>query len=350
MPVSVPMLDIHTVGAGGGSIAHFDAAGFLHVGPESAGSNPGPICYGRGQQPTVSDANLILGRLRAEHFLGGEMRLQEERARHYMELARGGMKSVEAFAAGIVSLAETAMEQAIRVISVERGYDPREFVLVAFGGAGPLHACALAKVLHIPRVLIPALPGALSAVGILLADTIRDYSRTVMLQAHEDVEKRLRELELLGVEELGADGVSAQVRRSLDLRYVGQGYEINVPAGVNAIHDFHLAHRKRYGYADESRPVEIVNVRVRMIVRAEPAAFPRYEFSEGNGKQALLESAPVFFGEQILDTSIYKRDALRAAEKFGGPAIVVEYSATTVIPPGCTAAVDAYKNLVIEVA
>ncbi len=350
MPVGIPMLEIHTVGAGGGSIARLDGAGFLQVGPESAGSNPGPICYGRGTQPTVSDANLILGRLRAEHFLGGEMQLQQERAARYMEMARGAMNSVDAFAAGIISLAETAMEQAIRVISVERGYDPREFVLVAFGGAGPLHACALAKALHIPRVLIPALPGALSAVGILIADTIRDYSRTVMLQADDDVERYLRELELLGMEELGPDAARAEARRSLDIRYVGQGYELNVPAGVNAIHDFHRAHRKRYGYADESRPVEIVNARVRMIVKAEAVAFPRYELRDGDGKQALLESASVFFAGDRSETAIYRREALQSGDKFDGPAIVAEYSATTVIPPGCTVAVDVYKNLVVEVA
>jgi N-methylhydantoinase A len=350
MPVSIPMLDIHTVGSGGGSIACFDGAGFLHVGPESAGSHPGPICYGHGVRPTVSDANLILGRLRAEHFLGGEVRLEEQRTRHYMELSRGPTKSIEAFAVGIVMLAETAMEQAIRVISVERGYDPREFALVAFGGTGPLHACALAKALHIPRVLIPAFPGALSAIGILLADTIRDYSRTVMLPPHADVEKHLRELELLGAQELGSEAASAETRRSLDLRYVGQGYELNVPAGVNAVPDFHQAHRKRYGYADESRPVEIVNVRVRMIVKAGPVTFPQYELVEGDGSQALVESGRVFFNEQSLETAIYDRDRLRAGDKFGGPAIVVEYSATTVIPPACAVTVDGYRNLVIEVA
>lgn len=350
MPVSVPMLDIHTVGAGGGSIASFDGAGLLRVGPESAGSNPGPICYGRGDQPTVSDANLILGRLRADHFLGGEARLQEECARQYMEKARRTIKSVEAFAAGIIALAETAMEQAIRIISVERGYDPREFALVAFGGAGPLHACALAKALHIPRVLIPAMPGALSAIGILLADTIRDYSRTVMLGSNDDVERHLREVESLGVQELGDEGACAEVRRTLDLRYAGQGYELNVPAGANAIRDFHEAHRKRYGYADESRPVEIVNARVRLIVKADPVTFPRNEVQFGDGKQALLEAALVFFDEQRMETAIYKRDELHAGDRVNGPAIVVEYSATTLVPPGCTASVDAYKNLVIEVA
>ena len=197
MPISVPMLDIHTIGAGGGSLARFDKAGILHVGPESAGANPGPICYGRGTQPTVSDANLILGRLHPEHFLDGKVRLDCDRARLYMEKARAEMSTVEEFSDGIVLLAEAAMERAIRVISVERGYDPREFTLVAFGGAGPLHACALAKALQMPRVLIPACPGALSALGILLADTVRDYSKTVMLKSGADLRPHFGELEEL---------------------------------------------------------------------------------------------------------------------------------------------------------
>ena len=201
------MLDIHTIGAGGGSLARFDKAGILHVGPESAGANPGPICYGRGTQPTVSDANLILGRLHPEHFLDGKVRLDCDRARLYMEKARADMATVEEFSDGIVLLAEAAMERAIRVISVERGYDPREFTLVAFGGAGPLHACALAKALQIPRVLIPACPGALSALGILLADTVRDYSKTVMLKSDADLGPSFRELEELA-------GIVRSVRRN----------------------------------------------------------------------------------------------------------------------------------------
>ncbi len=183
VPIGVPMLDIHTAGAGGGSLARFDAGGMLRVGPESAGASPGPICFGRGEQVTVTDANLILGRLDSESFLGGAVSLDRERALAYMEKARGSIASVEEFAAGILRLVETSMEKAIRVISVERGYDPRDFTLVAFGGGGPLHACSLAHALRIPRVLVPALPGALSAVGILLADAVRDYSRTVMLCA-----------------------------------------------------------------------------------------------------------------------------------------------------------------------
>ena len=177
----VPMLDIHTAGAGGGSIARFAAGGMLSVGPESAGTDPGPICFGRGNLPTVTDANFLLGRMDAESFLAGDVKLDRDRAVNLKETKRGALATVEEFAEGILRVVETEMEKAIRVISVERGHDPRSFTLVAFGGGGPLHACALARALRISRVLVPTLPGALSAMGILLADVVRDYSRTVML-------------------------------------------------------------------------------------------------------------------------------------------------------------------------
>ncbi len=350
MPVSVPMLDIHTVGAGGGSLAHFDSAGILRVGPESAGADPGPICYGRGTEPTVSDANVMLGRLDPDHFLGGTVRLDADRTRTYMERARHTIASVEEFAAGIVRLAETAMEKAIRVISVERGYDPREFTLVAFGGAGPLHACALAKALRIPRVLVPAMPGALSAVGILLADTVRDYSQTVMLHPGADLEPYFARLEELGAADLDSEHHAGQTARSADLRYFGQGYELNVPAGPAMTDNFHRAHRRRYGYADESRRIEIVNVRVRVTAPGEPIPFRRHRMRDGNGRQARIHSRRVIFDGASEDTPVYNRDLLQAGDCFEGPAIVVEYSATTVVPPGCSAKVDAYKNLVLEVA
>ena len=182
-PIGVPMLDIHTVGAGGGSIARFDAGGALRVGPESAGADPGPICYGRGTQPTVTDANLLLGRLQPQRFLGGDFTLDLERTRRLVAewLRRNGSKlTLEQFAAGIIRVVNATMEKAIRVVSIERGYDPREFALVAFGGAGGLHACELAEALSIPRVIVPALPGALSAFGILVSDVVKDYSRTVL--------------------------------------------------------------------------------------------------------------------------------------------------------------------------
>jgi N-methylhydantoinase A len=348
MPISVPMLDIHTVGAGGGSLAWFDDAGILHVGPQSAGADPGPICYGSGIQATVSDANLILGRLVPDHFLGGKIRLDAARTRAYMERARMTMASVEEFSEGIIRLAEAEMEKAIRVISVERGYDPREFALVAFGGAGPLHASALARALRIPRVLVPKMPGALSALGILLADTVRDYSKTVMLGGDSPLEPLFAELERLGAEESGDASVPAVSSRSVDIRYAGQGYELNVPAGPDMLQSFHRAHRRRYGHGDESRTVEVVNVRVRVTLTAEPLEFERSRLRDGDGRQARIGSRQVIFGGEQREALVYDREQLQAGDRFAGPAIVTEYSATTVVPFGQLASVDGGHNLVIE--
>ena len=351
MPVSVPMLDIHTVGAGGGSLARFDHAGILHVGPESAGSSPGPICYGRGQQPTVTDANLVLGRLDPELFLGGGVRLEDFRTRELMEAAKGELETVEQFASGILLLAETAMEKAVRVISIERGYDAREFTLVSFGGAGPLHACSMARSLRIPRVLIPRMPGALSALGILMADTVRDYSRTVMLRSpgREEVRGYLMELEGQGRRELAESGLQGESTRSVDLRYAGQGYELNIVESESLFEDFHALHKKRYGYASTETSIEAVNIRVRFVVRNDPVELPVMEEVVGDGSKAVLKVRPMYFGSAWMESKVYSRDLLRAGERIAGPAMVTEYSSTTVIPPGCEARVDVYGNLLIEV-
>ena len=344
VPIGVPMLDIHTAGAGGGSLARFDAGGLLRVGPESAGASPGPICFGRGMQPTVTDANLILGSLDAESFLGGAVKLDRERTYGFMEKARGVIASVEEFAAGIVRLVETSMEKAIRVISVERGYDPRDFTLVAFGGGGPLHGCSLARALRIPRVLIPATPGALSAVGILLADAVRDFSRTVMLPANADLERLFLELEERGRAEL-----NGRPLRSVDLRYRGQGYELNVPFQEDMLATFHALHRQRYGFANEQRPVEIVNLRVRMIAKTEAFDPPRHDLQEGDGRQAITSTRAVYFDGEMHSTRVYSREALRPGDSFTGPAIITEYSSATILPPGDRLQVDALENLIIEV-
>lgn len=350
LPISVPMLDIHTVGAGGGSLARFDSGGALSVGPQSAGADPGPICYGKGTEPTVTDANLVLGRLDPDHFLGGRVKLDAERAQSFVERARGPMKDVDAFASGIIRLAEATMEKAIRVISVERGYDPRDFTLVAFGGAGPLHACALARGLRIPRVLVPEMPGALSALGILISDVVKDYSRTVMLPPDSDeIERHFRELEARARREFSSERLHGVGTRTLDIRYVGQGYELNVPHGKSALAHFHSAHAKRYGYADPKRPVEVVNVRIRMTTAAEPVKFKKSVVRKGNASAAVIKKTSVHFDGRKLQALLYDRDRLRAGDVFRGPAIVAEYSATTVVPPGCTARVDTYRNIVIEV-
>ena len=351
IPIGVPMLDIHTVGAGGGSIARFDEGGAMRVGPESAGSVPGPICYGKGVLPTVTDANLLLGRLDPDLFLGGAVRLDDARTREYMGAARGALGSAEQFAAGVVLLAETAMEKAIRVISVERGYDPRDFTLVSFGGAGPLHACSMARSLQIPRVLVPRLPGALSALGILLADTVRDYSRTVMLPAQDTdaLAVALQELQARAQDELKGQGLTGRVAHSLDLRYVGQGYELNVPHGTGTLQEFHALHKRRYGYSSASTPVEVVNVRVRVTVQNRPVNLPRQQPMPGDGAQAILKTRPIYFNGAWQSSTVYQREQLRSGDRFTGPALVAEYSSTTVVPPGCTTEVDAFGNLVIEV-
>ena len=355
VPISVPMLDIHTAGAGGGSLARFDAGGMLRIGPESAGADPGPICFGRGVRATVTDANFVLGRLDAESFLGGGVHLDGERARRLMREQVGALATVEDFAAGIVRVVETQMEKAIRVISVERGLDPRDFTLVAFGGGGPLHACSLARALRIPRVLVPALPGALSAVGILLADTVRDFSRTVMLpgEAPRSVSDIFRELEMQGTAEFAAEGLDGAVERSVDLRYRGQGYELNVgydpAAPERSMAAFHELHRQRYGFADAARPVEIVNLRVRMIAASEPYEPERLAPVAGRGNAAHTSKRDVWFEGGCRPTRIYKRELLRPGDAIAGPAMITEYTAATLLPPGCVAQVDGLANLVIDI-
>ena len=349
VPVSVPMLDIHTAGAGGGSLARFDAGGLLRVGPESAGSEPGPVCFGRGELPTVTDANLLLGRLDEEQFMGGAVRLDAARARDCFEERRGELRSVEAYAAGILRVVETQMERAIRVISVERGHDPRRFTLVAFGGGGPLHACAVARALRVPRVMIPAMPGALSAVGILLADAVRDYSRTAMLAG-----SRMGELEaeFVALEALGAGEFSDEervVERSVDVRYRGQGYELNVPHGTDAAERFHAMHEQRYGFANRERALEIVNVRVRVRVASEAYAPLREGVRTGDGMQALRGEKRMFFDRGWVTARVFDRERLRPGDALEGPALVAEYTSATVLPPGARLEVDGLRNLVIDV-
>ncbi len=357
MPVAVPMLDIHTVGAGGGSIARFDRAGALRVGPESAGAEPGPICYGRGEKPTVTDANLILGRIPESGLLGGEFKLDLARGRQYMARGRGPMPSAEAFAQGIVDVANAVMEKAIRVISVERGHDPRDYTLVAFGGAGALHACELAQALEIPRVLVPCFPGALSALGILRADVTKHLSRTVRLEVEnaKSVTPKLRQafaaLEQEGRRQMRAEGFSkggVQIHRSLDMCYAGQSYELNVPFAGNFISAFHRAHAKRYGYFDRTRACEVVNIRARFTGRTPKPNLPKLTPGGPSAARAIVSNSPVLFHGRRKMTVIYDRSLLRAGNRIVGPAIVTEYSATSLIPPGWSARVDRNGNLILE--
>ncbi|HEV2314738.1 MAG TPA: hydantoinase/oxoprolinase family protein [Candidatus Acidoferrales bacterium] len=357
LPVAVPMLDIHTVGAGGGSLARFDRGGALRVGPESAGADPGPICYGRGAKPTVTDAHLILGRIVPEGFLGGDFRLDLERASEWMTRARGRMRTTVQFAQGILDVVETNMEKAIRVISIERGHDPRDYTLVAFGGAGGLHACGLAAALEMPRVLIPKFPGGLSALGILRADVVKDFSKTILLAAPParaagiDLAREFAQIEKQAVAAMRHEGFESRamkVERILDMRYVGQAYELSVPASADFVRSFHLAHEKRYGYADTKRPVEIVNVRARAIGLTPKPALPRLSSGGTDASAAMMQQRDVFFSGRATKTKVYDRAQLRAGNRFRGPAIVAEYSATTVVLPGWNVRVDAYGNLLME--
>ncbi|MGC2154011.1 MAG: hydantoinase/oxoprolinase family protein [Terriglobales bacterium] len=366
LPVGVPMLEIHTVGAGGGSLARFDAGGLLRVGPESAEADPGPICYGRGTQPTVTDANLLLGRLRPNRFLGGEFTLDLERARRVTTewlKKQGSRLSLERFSAGVVRVVNANMERALRVVSIERGYDPRDFALVAFGGAGGLHACELAEALAIPTVIIPAFPGALSAIGILESDVIKDFSRTVLWRVatelpRTELEKEFRKLEAAAQKEFSNEEWSGkpQYERSLDLRYRGQGYELNIPAvGANVLARFHEEHQQRYGYHHAGREIEIVTLRLRARLRAPHpnlarATAPR---SPRSPRLTPIEHAPVIFQAQKLSTPVYERSGLPSGRISSrrilrGQAVITEYSATTIVPPQKAFHLDAQGNLIIE--
>lgn len=356
-PIKVPMLDIHTVGAGGGSIARVDAGGSLRVGPESAGANPGPICYGRGDRITVTDANLFLGRLVADHFLGGQMRLETTSLeRHFLALSEeAGLPPIE-LAEGICEVANATMEKAIRVISVERGYNPQDFTLLSFGGAGGLHAAFLAELLSIPRVLVPKNPGLLSAYGMLLADIMKDYSLTVMLDGGGSTYGGILDLFVplvrQGERELTGEGISRDsiiIERYLDMRYRGQSHEIVVPFTDTYIENFHDYHERLFGYKNPGREVEIVNIRLRARgVPMKPEVAPLPETGHAMPAEALLSEEDVVFNGRTLRSPVVNREALLPGNGVGGPAVVVEYSATTVVPPGWVARVDGYGNLIIE--
>jgi N-methylhydantoinase A len=372
LPVRVPVLDIHTVGAGGGSLARFDAGGALRVGPESAGADPGPICYGKGERPTVTDANLLLGRLPADQFLGGDFQLDLPRTQNIVAqwLKKNNSRlSSEEFAAGVVRVVNANMEKAVRVVSIERGHDPRQFSLVAFGGAGAMHACDLAHALRIPRVIVPAYPGALSALGILISDVVKDHSRTVLLRISSSAKNNhARNFRTKRKEAFSAqlDPIFAELKRNIadelkkedwqgravfepscDIRYRGQGYELNLPYTADVLQRFHAEHQRRYGYSSPERDIEIVTVRMRGRV-ASPEKLSRLKIKEEQGKlkpSTLL----VHFAGRRYKTQVVPRSAINAGKRYLGPAIITEYSATTVVPPGLSYSKDRAGNLVIEI-
>jgi N-methylhydantoinase A len=365
LPVAVPVLDIHTVGAGGGSIARVDAGGSLRVGPESAGADPGPAAYGRGTLPTVTDANLVLGRFGGAGLLGGDFKLDERRALDALnDLADGMTKaggrrvSATEAALGVVRVVNAGMERALRVVSVERGFDTRAFTLVSFGGAGGLHAVALAEGLKIPRVLVPSRPGALSALGALQSDVVRDASRTVMLDAAgdtgEELERAFRAMERAARTSLrreGFDEARQRHERSVSARYKGQSFELEIrfknSSGLAAA--FHRAHLARYGYAQERNAVEVVSARLRSRGLVDKVRSDRPS-SRAKSRSPLAPHsfASVHFDANPARAGVYAREELPAGARLRGPCVVTEYSSTTLVPAGARARVDGRGNLIVE--
>lgn len=367
LPVKVPMVDIHTLGAGGGSIAWIDSGGALRVGPQSAGADPGPACYGNGgTKATVTDANLVLGRLGATSLLGGTMNLDADLARNVIaqNIAHPLGLTLEEAAEGIVQVVNASMVKGIRVVSVSKGYDPREFCLMAFGGAGPLHAAELAAEMDIPTVLVPVAPGVTSALGLLMADLRHDFAQTVLKPGSElspmEITFRYEQLETQAVEQMSREGVPVQdvtLARTADARYVGQGYELEVAVASGKLEQqhlddimerFHNSHVRNYGYASRDNAVEVVNLRVTAL-----AAMPRPDLARSSGptggdaSNALIGERDVYFKNETKRTGIYDRSVLRPGDTIIGPAIVEQLDSTTVVWVDQTATVDEYLNLLL---
>ncbi|MFP6905741.1 MAG: hydantoinase/oxoprolinase family protein [Verrucomicrobiota bacterium] len=345
LPLAVPMMDIHSVGAGGGSIAYSDYGGGLHVGPESAGADPGPACYGLGREPTVTDAHLVLGRLQPDSFLGGRFALDRTRSEQAIDrLARELGLSRRKTAAGIIRIVNANMEKAIRVISVERGYDPRGFTLVSFGGAGGLHACALAGRLNMRRVFIPVNAGVISALGSVCADVVMETAHTVMCSLDGPASRYLkpatRLLERLR-KTMEAEGHRSPVaERFLDLRYAGQSFELTMPYREGCVaKDFHHLHKRRYGHAQEDAAIEVVNVRIRMTASIKKPTLARLSRRKTGVEQARIGDGA---------WPIYDRRLLGPGHSLTGPVIVIEDYSTTLIPGSWAGTVDAWGNILCE--
>jgi N-methylhydantoinase A/oxoprolinase/acetone carboxylase beta subunit len=359
-PVRIPMIDILSVGAGGGSIAHVDAGGSLRVGPQSAGADPGPACYGRGEFATVTDANVVLGRIDPDFFLGGTMKIDPARSRRAVRaLALRIGKSVLAAAQGIIDIANANMEKAVRVISIERGFDPRDFALFSFGGAGGLHAADMADHLRMDGVIVPARAGVLSALGLLLADAVKDYSRAVLRTTDQirgdEYERWFRELERRGARDLAGEGFPhgrIVLERSADVRYLGQSYEISVPfppRGRGLIEDFHRRHERLYSYRHPQAPVEIVAVRVKARGRSDKIRLPRGKVAKArpSAAAALVKNQTVHYGGRRYSAGVYNRDNLAPSARLEGPALIIDFGSTTFLPPGHRLRVDDHLNLML---
>ncbi len=367
-PIKAPMLDIHTVGAGGGSIAYVDGGGLLKVGPRSAGAFPGPVCYGKGnEEPTVTDANVVLGTLNPTHLLGGRMAVRHDLAEAAIgRLAdRLGM-DVMATAQGMLSVVIANMARAIRVISVQRGHDPRDYTLVAFGGAGPLHAARLAKELEIRRILVPRSPGLLCAMGLLLTDLRADFAatrlRTLNAAVLPDVAEAFAELRVQADEWFAAEGIapdSRRVVRTVDMRYAGQNYELPVPVPDGAITPatlnglaagFAEAHRQMYGFVADDEAVQLVTFRVEAAGVVPKAAFQPRPMGGADASAAVTGRRDVWLPETggFVACRVYDREKLDAGNRIAGPAIIEQMDTTTLVPPGMAVLVEPYLNLILE--
>lgn len=367
-PVQIPTIDLNIVGAGGGSIAWLDSGGGLRVGPQSAGADPGPVCYRKGgTRPTVTDANLVTGRLNAEYYLKGSIQLDNEAARDSIErrIAQPlGLSTLEA-AAGILEVANATMIRAIKLVSVERGYDPHDFALIAFGGAGPLHALRLAEELEFPVVIIPRYPGNTSALGLVLADVRHDYvaTRIQLLSEAEpdDIESIFQQLEAQAIQQLDEEGVPLPQRRlvrACDLRYFGQGYEVNVPvsgkiqtpSALKAIAmSFHSAHRRTFGHAMEGDPVVLVNCRVSALGLNPSTEMTHSQkaTADASNLNGCKGERDVYLRDGFVRCPVYERSLLMPGTLLEGPSIVEQAGSTTMIFPDYNAQVDVYGNLTI---
>ena len=368
-PIRTPVIDLVEIGAGGGSIAWVDSGGILRVGPQSAGADPGPACYNQGgNDPTLTDANLVLGRLSPNYFLGGEMKLDIKAAKKVIKEKCAdplGMDLVEA-AHGIIEIANAAMVNAFRLISVQRGYDPREFVLIAFGGAGPVHANRLAQEIKIPLTMIPMSPGTTSSLGLLVTDLKHDYSTTMIIRTEKldasAVEQNYQALENKARTTLEREGVSTEAMNFLwqvEMRYVGQSFELTIPLSSNnfnanelkrILKDFHQEHDRTYGFSAPAESVEFVNLKLTAIGQIAKPKFRKLKLVKGNLDSALIENRPVYFAEcqGYVDCPVYDRYRLSAEQTFEGPAIVVEMDSTTVIHPSHQIKVDEYGTLLLS--
>ncbi len=369
-PVKIPILDVHAIGAGGGSIAWIDQGGALNVGPESARSVPGPACYNMGgERPTVTDANLVLGRLNPDYFLGGEMKLYPELAREAVRkhVAEPLGMSVEEAASGIIRVVNANMVRGISVSSTEKGYDVREFALLPFGGAGPLHAVELALDLGMKRVVVPPYAGTLSALGLLAANTRHDYVATLAKAQHDldpaELLAAFQDMEARGRAQLRAQNVpdeQVEIAWSADIRYAGQSYELNTPVArrdtltAEDVHEvidrFHELHHRIYAYGSKEETVEFINLRVAAIGRVPEVALAVSERSGADAGVARKGTRPVYFPTAggFVDTVVYERDLLRPGHTVRGPALIEEMASTTVITPGAAGTVDGYGNIVVE--